>query len=61
MKHDYIETHLAKHEYIEGPQATETSSGWLGLFFRPKRQLYRRRRSQKKRDEIRRNSDKAKA
>jgi hypothetical protein len=21
MKHDYIETHLAKHEYIEGPQA----------------------------------------
>ena len=21
MKHEYIETHLAKHEYIEGPQA----------------------------------------
>jgi hypothetical protein len=21
MKHDYIETHLAKHEYIEGPEA----------------------------------------
>jgi hypothetical protein len=21
VKHDYIETHLAKHEYIEGPQA----------------------------------------
>jgi hypothetical protein len=21
MKHDYIETHLAKHEYVEGPQA----------------------------------------
>ena len=21
MKHDYIETHLEKHEYIEGPQA----------------------------------------
>ena len=23
MKHDYIETHLAKHEYIEGPEALE--------------------------------------
>lgn len=22
MRHDYIETHLEKHEYIEGPQAT---------------------------------------
>jgi len=21
VKHEYIETHLAKHEYIEGPQA----------------------------------------
>jgi hypothetical protein len=23
MKHDYIETHLAKHEYIEGREALE--------------------------------------
>jgi hypothetical protein len=23
MKLEYLDTHLAKHEYIEGPQATE--------------------------------------
>ena len=37
MKHDYIETHLAKHEYIEGPQALENFKRLARTVFQAKK------------------------
>ena len=37
MKHDYIETHIAKHEYIEGPQATKNFERLARAVFRAKK------------------------
>ncbi len=37
MKHDYIETHLAKHEYIEGPQATKNFERLARAVFQAKK------------------------
>ena len=37
MKHDYIETHLAKHEYIEGWQATANFERLARTVFRAKK------------------------
>jgi len=49
MKHEYMDIHLAKHEYIEGPEATENFKRVARAVFRPKRQLYGQRRSQRRR------------
>jgi hypothetical protein len=37
VKHDYIETHLAKHEYIEGPQALENFKRLARTVFQAKK------------------------
>jgi hypothetical protein len=37
MKHEYIETHLAKHEYIEGTQALENFNRVATAVFRSKK------------------------
>ena len=39
MKHDYLETHLAKHEYIEGPQATKNFERMAKAVFRAKKRV----------------------
>jgi hypothetical protein len=37
MKHEYIETHLAKHEYIEGREATENFNRVATAVFQSKK------------------------
>jgi hypothetical protein len=37
LKHEYLETHLAKHEYIEGPQATENFESLARAVFQAKK------------------------
>ena len=37
MRHDYIETHLEKHEYIEGPEALENFKRLARTVFRAKK------------------------
>ena len=39
MKHDYIETHLEKHEYIEGPQALANFNRVATAVFQSKKKV----------------------
>ena len=49
MKHDYIETHLAKHEYIEGWQATANFERLARTVFRAKKTVVPTKAQPKKR------------
>jgi hypothetical protein len=39
MKHEYIETHLSKHEYIEGPQALANFNRVATAVFQSKKKV----------------------
>ena len=61
MKHEYIETHLAKHEYIEGPQATANFERLARTVFQAKKTVVRAKVKPKKRAGPRRKSGNDKA
>ena len=49
MKHDYIETHLAKNEYIEGPQATKNFERLARTVFQAKKTVVQAKEQPEKR------------
>jgi hypothetical protein len=61
MKHDYLETHLAKHEYIEGRQATENFERLTRTIFQAKKTVVPPKAQPKKKRVSRRKSGKDEA
>ena len=48
MKHDYLKTHLAKHEYIEGPEALENFNRVATAVFQSKKTVSPAKKAAKK-------------